>query len=82
MAALRLREHDSGRHRYGHVQVSGLLLELAWFAHVDGDHLTARTMMDRLSQAMQDLAPHDRAYFVQALKQLMHTAQAAPSAAS
>ncbi|SFQ06853.1 hypothetical protein SAMN03159417_04147 [Ralstonia sp. NFACC01] len=82
VAALRLREHDSGRHRYGHVQVSGLLLELAWFAHVDGDHLTARTMMDRLSQAMQDLAPHDRAYFVQALKQLMHTAQAAPSAAS
>jgi hypothetical protein len=68
VAALRLREHDSGRHRYGHVQVSGLLLELAWFAHADGDHVAARTATDRLSQAMQDLAPHDRAYFVQALK--------------
>lgn len=74
VAALRLREHDSGRHRYGHVQVSGLLLELAWFAHADGDHATACTTMDRLSQALQDLAPHDRAYFVQALKQLTHTA--------
>ena len=56
VAALRLREHDSGRHRYGHVQVSGLLLELAWFAHADGDHVAARTAMDRLSQAMLDLS--------------------------
>ncbi|NWK47166.1 hypothetical protein HWX30_22470 [Ralstonia pickettii] len=78
VAALRLREHDSGRHRYGHVQVSGLLLELAWFAHADRDHATARTAMDRLSQAMQDLAPYDRAYFVQALKQLAHTTETAP----
>lgn len=78
VAALRLREHDSGRHRYGHVQVSGLLLELAWFAHADGDHATAHTAMQRLSEAMQDLAPHDRAYFMQALKQLTHATEAAP----
>ncbi|MGN8086926.1 hypothetical protein ACTJK6_12825 [Ralstonia sp. 22086] len=78
VAALRLREHDSGRHRYGHVQVSGLLLELAWFAHAERDHVTARTTMERLSQAMQDLAPHDRAYFVQALKQLTQMAEAPP----
>ena len=78
VAALRLREHDSGRHRYGHVQVSGLLLELAWFAHADGDHVTARTAMNRLAQATQDLAPHDRAYFVQALKQLTQMADAPP----
>ncbi|MBL4777179.1 MAG: hypothetical protein JKY38_05630, partial [Ralstonia sp.] len=78
VAALRLREHDSGRHRYGHVQVSGLLLELAWFANADGDHVTARTAMNRLAQATQDLAPHDRAYFVQALKQLTQMADAPP----
>lgn len=75
VAALRLREHDSGRHRYGHVQVSGLLLELAWFAHADRDHATLRTAMNRLAQATQDLAPHDRAYFVQALKQLTQMAE-------
>lgn len=78
VAALRLREHDSGRHRYGHVQVSGLLLELAWFAQADRDHATARTTMERLSQTMQDLAPHDRAYFVQALKQLTQMAETPP----
>ncbi|MFT4207652.1 MAG: hypothetical protein QM625_11285 [Ralstonia sp.] len=78
VAALRLREHDSGRHRYGHVQVSGLLLELAWFAHADRDHATLRTTMERLSQTTQDLAPHDRAYFVQALKQLTQMADAPP----
>ncbi|UNK02324.1 hypothetical protein MMB19_23680 [Ralstonia insidiosa] len=78
VAALRLREHDSGRHRYGHVQVSGLLLELAWFANADGDHATTRTAMERLSETTQDLAPHDRAYFVQALKQLAQATEAAP----
>lgn len=78
VAALRLREHDSGRHRYGHVQVSGLLLELAWFAHADGDHAIARTAVERLSEAMQDLAPHDRAYFVQALKPLTDAEEASP----
>ena len=78
VAALRLREHDSGRHRYGHVQVSGLLLELAWFSNVDGDHASARTAMERLSETAQDLAPHDRAYFVQALRQLTQATDAAP----
>ena len=78
VAALRLREHDSGRHRYGRVQVSGLLLELAWFAHADGDHTTAHTAVERLSEAMQELAPHDRAYFVQALKQLTQATESAP----
>lgn len=76
VAALRLREHDSGRHRYGHVQVSGLLLELAWFAHADGDYDTAWAALERLHAAMQDLTPNDRAYFVQAIKPLMQAAAA------
>jgi hypothetical protein len=69
VATLRLREHDSGRHRYGHVQVCGLLLEHAWFARADGG-TAAGASIDRLSRALQDLPPHDRAYFQQALRQL------------
>lgn len=64
VAALRLRERSGGRHRYGHVRVSELLLELAWFAHADNDYVVVRTAMNRLAQAMQGLAPHDRAYFI------------------
>ncbi len=70
VAAQRLREHDSGRHRYGPVQVSGLLLEHAWFAHADGDRIAAHASIRRLTETLADLAPHDRAYFQQALRQL------------
>ena len=47
-------------------------------AKADGDHATTRTAMERLSETTQDLAPHDRAYFVQALKQLAQATEAAP----
>ncbi|RJF91638.1 hypothetical protein [Noviherbaspirillum saxi] len=71
VAAFVLEEHDTGRTRYGALQIANLLLEYAWFsAHERGLCKEAYSAAERLTQLMMTLQPKERSFFRQSIKSL------------